>query len=374
VVSKAGVFGLFLVGMQLVASLGDVESIMVAIGWLGLIMALVGAIMAALSEDVKYLLAYSSIGQLGYVVTTFALSSHLGWVASLYLAANHFLYKGLIFLAIAGVIYRIKTRQLHQMGGLIKNMPISFVSVLIGIITISGVPPLMGFGGKWLLYNALLEKGWNLQAGLAFFASAIAFLYLFKLIHTVFLGQRKSAHADVKEAPLILLIPQVVLMLAILAFSMSPAWIIQPISDAVAVYIPSTLSWEGNALFAGNGNWNGFMVMNIVGGLFVFITLWLWLVMRPVKRQKVKQFNIVFAAERPFTPETTHYAYNFYGFYDKALGFLIRPDATGFWNGVAEWGHTIGASLRRFYTGNGQTYAALILFYIGVFYLAARSM
>ena len=374
VVSKAGVFGLFVVGSQLGAHLSNSDTLLTVVGWIGLVMALAGAIIAALSEDVKRLLAYSSIGQLGYVITSFAVASHTGWVTGLYLATNHLLYKGLIFLAIAGVLYRVKTRYMYQMGGLIKNMPISFVSVLIGIIAISGVPPLLGFGGKWLLYNALLEKGWYLQAGLAFFASAVAFLYLFRLIHTVFLGQRKSAHADIKEAPLSLLIPQLALMGIIMAFSMFPSLLIQPLSDAVAPYFVSTFSWEGNQLHTANGYWNGFLVMNIVGALFVVPALFLWLVSRTIKVQKVKQFNIVFSAEKPFTPATTHYAYNFFNFYDKALGFLIKPDATGFWNGVAEWGHTVGASLRRFYTGNGQTYAALILFYIGVLYLSVRSL
>ena len=374
VVSKAGVFGLFIVGSQLSAQLNDIETILTIIGWIGLIMAVAGAMMAAMSEDVKRLLAYSSIGQLGYIVTTFAIANHTGWVAGLYLAVSHVLYKGLVFLAIAGVIYRVKTHYMYKMGGLIKNMPISFISVLIGIITISGVPPLLGFGGKWLLYNALLERGWYLQAGLAFAASAIAFLYLFRLIHTVFLGQRKSDHADIKEAPLVLLIPQISLMVIIMAFSMFPSILIQPLSEVVAPYFASTFSWDGNLLSTSNGYWNGFLIMNIVGVLFMVPAIFLWLVSRTVKVQKVKQFNIVFAAEKPFTPATTHYAYSFYTFYDKALGFLIKPDATGFWNGVAEWGHTIGASLRRIYTGNGQTYAALILFYIGVLYLAVRTL
>ncbi|MBE9548180.1 MAG: proton-conducting membrane transporter [Proteobacteria bacterium] len=374
VVSKAGVFGLFVVGTQMTAQLNDMDTILTVVGWVGLIMALAGAIMAAMSEDIKHLLAYSSIGQLGYIVTTFAIANHTGWVAAMYLAVNHLLYKGLIFLAIAGVLYRVKTRYMYQMGGLIKNMPISFISVLIGIITISGVPPLLGFGGKWLLYNALLERGWYLQAGLAFFASAVAFLYLFKLIHTIFLGQRKSEHEHVKEAPLALLIPQITFMVLIMAFSMFPNILIQPLSDAVAPFMASTFTWEGYLLITENGYWNGFLVMNIVGVLFMAPAILLWLVSKKMKVQKVKQFNIVFAAERPFTPATTHYAYNFYAFYDKAIGFLTRPDATRFWNGVSEWGHTVGASLRRFYTGNGQTYAGLILFYIGVMYLAVRTL
>jgi len=159
-----------------------------------------------------------------------------------------------------------------------------------------------------------------------------------------------------------------------MAFSMFPSILIQPLSDAVAPYIASTFVWDGNLLTTQNGYWNGFLVMNIVGALFMVPMIFLWLVSKTVKVQKVKQFNIVFSAEKPFTPATTHYAYSFYTFYDKALGFLTRPNATGFWNGVAEWSHTVGASLRRIYTGNGQTYAAMILFYVGVLYLSVRAL
>lgn len=368
VVSKVGIFGLLMTAAHLGNALHGAEWVAYALGWLGLITALLGALMAAFQEDVKKLLAYSSIGQMGYIITCIALMSHLGWVTALYLSVNHLLYKGLIFLAIAGVIYRTNTRLMYKMGGLIKNMPVSFLSVMIGIIAISGVPPLLGFGGKWMLYNALLEKGWYFQAGLAFFASAIAFLYLFRLIQTVFLGQRKTHFKAVKEAPIMLLMPQMILMVLIMIFSINAKWLIEPLSDAVATYYPSTLTWTGTFLQTSQGYWDGYLVMTIVGGVFMVPLVILLLVSATMKIQKVKQFNIVYAAERPDRPETTHYAYHFYSFYEKALGFLVRPRATQFWHGVVEWSHAAGAVCRILYTGNGQTYAALILLYFVILY------
>lgn len=372
IVSKAGVFGLFLIGSLLIKQFNNLESLMFLLGWFGLVMAFAGSLMAVFQEDVKRLLAYSSIGQIGYIITGFSLASHTGWVAAIYLTVNHVLYKGLIFLAIAGIILRLNTRLMYKMGGLIKNMPISFISVLIGIITISGVPPLLGFGGKWLIYNALLEKGWLLQAGLAFFASAIAFLYLFRLIHTIFLGQRKSEHAAIKEAPISLLIPQIILITIIMIFSMFPQVLVQPISEAVSPVIASTFVWTGSLLETGQGYWNGYLIMNIITGVFLLPLFLLWMFSRGVKLQKVKQFNIVFAAERPESPESTHFAFDFYSFYRKALGFLIKPKAIQFWNSSAEWSHTFGSALRRIYTGNGQTYIAIILMYLGILYLTVR--
>ena len=102
------------------------------------------------------------------------------------LSAQYFLFKTLLFLAIGGVVWRVKTHNMYEMGGLIKRMPWSFIAVLIGIITLAGIPPLSGYAGKWLFYNAVITKGWYFQGAIVFFAGTIAFLYCFKLIYSVF--------------------------------------------------------------------------------------------------------------------------------------------------------------------------------------------
>ncbi len=212
VVSKAGVFGLVLIAAQLGIRSDIGLDPAYVVGWIGILTATFGALMAVFQEDIKKLVAYSSMGQLGYIVTGIALMSHLGWVSALYMTVNHFLFKGILFLSIAGIVLRTNERMMYRMGGLIKNMPFTFVFTMIAIIAMSGVPPLTGFGGKWMLFNALMEKGWYWIAALAFFSSAVAFLYMFRLLQTVFLGQRKLEHAKLREAPAILLAPQVVMI------------------------------------------------------------------------------------------------------------------------------------------------------------------
>ncbi len=372
VLSKAGVFGLLLVLVMISGYVTANSFSMIALGWIGVLTAFFGALMAVFQEDVKKLLAYSSMSQLGYIVLGFSLMSHLGWVSALYLTLNHMLFKGLIFIAIAAVILRTKTRMMYEMGGLIKKMPIAFISVLIGIITVSGVPPLSGFGSKWFIYTSLLEQGRYLQTGLAFFSSAIAFLYLYRLIHTVFLGQAKPEHREVKEAPIWLIIPQAIFMMAIMAISFLPNLITKPLSAAVDfVFLrPDWMSWDGYNIVLDSplikGNWNGNLVMLVTMGVFIFPLIWLLLVNARV--QKVKQFNIVFAAERPFKPGTTHYAYNMFAPYQKALGFLVKPRATAFYEGLGEWTRALSATISRLYTGNGQTYMLHIFLYIVVMY------
>jgi formate hydrogenlyase subunit 3/multisubunit Na+/H+ antiporter MnhD subunit len=372
-VSKAGVFGIILLLVMIGAPVlggaagGTGVGLNAILGWVGALTALFGALLAAFQEDVKRLLAYSSVSQVGYMVLGLSLATHLGWVAGIYLAVLHFVFKGILFIAMTGVINRSGTRYMYEMGGLIKRMPLTFIAVLMSIIAVSGVPPLAGFGGKWLIYGALMESGWWVQTGVAFFASTIAFLYLYRMIQTVFLGQLKDNLREVKEAPLPILIPMVILMGALMAMSMYPNLILKPIMGAIEPYLASTVQWDNYTVITALGYWNGNLVMYVTMGVFIVPLAWLIIVMR--RPQKVKQFNIVYAAERPSRPETTHFAHNFFAPYRKALGFLAAPAVSRAWRYVSEGVLAIGGTIRQLYTGNGQTYALHILLLTVVLYL-----
>jgi formate hydrogenlyase subunit 3/multisubunit Na+/H+ antiporter MnhD subunit len=370
VLSKAGIYLLFLgAGTFAIPLLGTVH-LNVLLGWVGIATAIVGAMMALFQEDIKYTLAWSSMSQIGYMVLAFALMSHLGWVTALYLAINHLLFKGMLFLAVAGVVARTGTRLMYQMGGLIKRMPFSFVSVLIAIIALSGVPPLSGFGGKWLLYTALLEEGWYLQAAFALFSSALAFLYLFRLIHVIFLGQRKGHHDALREAPVGVLVPQFIFVIGIMVISMYPNLLIQPLQRVIEPFFTGTIRWEGYTVISSLGYWNGNAVMYVTMGVFIGPLLWLLAVKG--RTYRVEQFNIVYAAEHPHTPESTHYGYNFFGHYQKAFGRLLDPWTERFWGSVTASGETLSQTLRSWNTGNPQTYAFQIMLYLLLIYLFAQ--
>ncbi len=367
VLSKAGILGLVVLFGRAGSGFLGAGVVYTALGWIGALTAFFATLYAVFQEDAKRLLAWSSVGQVGYILLALAAMNHIGWVAALYHTVNHLLFKGLLFLAVAGVIHRTGTRKMYEMGGLIKRMPLSFISVMIGIIALSGVPPLTGFGGKWLLYNALIERGWYLQTALAFLGGTVAFLYCFRLIHAIFLGQPKTRFRDVKKAPGFLLLPQYILIAAIMILSATPGFFIRYISGVIAPVFPANLAWNGMTAAGPLGYWNPTVVMITVGGVFAAMLIILLLISpRP---QKVKQFNIVYAAERPHTPETTHYAYRFFTPYERAAGPLLRPLVRSFWNGVGEWTDTIAGALRQIYTGNAQTYALYIFIFGALLYL-----
>lgn len=365
---KAGLFGLFVLLMAMGSQqLYGVELTHLLL-WIGALSALIGNLMAAFQEDAKRLLAYSSIGQMGYALFGLAMMNHLGWLMALMFVINHFIYKSMLFLSVGGVAKRTGTRDMYRMGGLITLMPLSFIAVLIGIIAMSGVPPLSGFGGRWIFYNAILTADYRLPMILIFISGPIAFLYLFRLIHTIFLGQLKDEHRRLKEAPFWLVLPQMIFVAFLLVFALVPGLALRRVDAYISQFHPEgALGWEGLTITSAFGYWSPISIMIVVG--VIFASLFAWLVFVNRKAQKVKQFNIVFAGERPFRPETTHFAWNFFAPYRKALGFMTEPLVERFWAAVVDLLHACAELFRRLYTGNGQTYAIQLLAFVVVVYL-----
>ncbi|MBP1870331.1 formate hydrogenlyase subunit 3/multisubunit Na+/H+ antiporter MnhD subunit [Ensifer adhaerens] len=351
VISKVAVFGLFMVTYLAIRSEVGLEMAHV-MGWIGLLTTIAGAVMALQQSDIKRMLGYSSMSQIGYIITAIALMSHLGWVTAFYLVANHLMVKGILFLAAAGVILATGTRLLDQTGGLAGKMPLTFAAVVIALISMSGLPPLAGFGGKWLLLSAMMDRGWYGLAIVGVLATFIGFLYMFRLAYSIFLGPRKPAFEEVREAPWPLLVPQFVLILSIFVLSFFPKLLMDPVSAAIDPYFASTLVWQGMSLETIYGYWNPIPVMAFsVAAAAVLLAL----------------FLLIYRAGwgRSIPVSTAH----FYGFYRLVFAPLVTPVANFVWDGVCSLTVGLAGLVRRVYTGNGQTYALQVLCYVIALYL-----
>ena len=308
---KAGLFGLWLLlthmGHQ---SLYGVDLTHVLV-WIGALSAFIGAVLAVFQEDAKRLLAYSSISQMGYALFGLGLMTHLGWLLALMFVINHYVYKSMLFLAVGGVYKRTHTKLMYKMGGLITLMPFTFVSVLVGIIAMSGVPPLSGFGGRWIFYQAILDGGQKLPLILIFMAGPVGFLYLFRLIHTVFLGQLHDEHRKLKEAPFWLVVPQMLYVAFLIAFAILPGMALQKVDGYLdTVFGDRPLVWTGRVITSAYGYWNPVAIMIVVAVMFVAV--FAILIGMNHNAQWVKQFNIVYrrraaatSRRRPTSPGTS---------------------------------------------------------------------
>ena len=186
------------------------------------------------------------------------------------------------------------------------------------------------------------------------------------------MSQPKPRFRDIREAPLWILLPQYVLIMLIMGVSFFPGRLIKPISSAVSQVFAPTLSWEGGTAISSLGYWNGTLIMLVV--MVVFALVLVYLMLFGPRPQKVGQFNIVYAAERPERPETTHYAYRFFRPYERAMAPILKPLVRRFWGGVGEWSTAAAEAMRQIYTGNAQTYAIFIFIFALLLYLVKKGV
>jgi NADH-quinone oxidoreductase subunit L len=219
---KAGVYLLarfiliFSVAPILIAALGT-QFWFATVSWIGVLTAIVGATLALTTTDIKGVLAYSTVSQIGFMMAGLGAAvegaSSVGWFASLFHMVSHAFFEGLGFLLAGGIIHAIGTRDMRLMGGLRKAMPISFILMAIMIITTSGLPPFAAFFSKGLIITSITDTGNVIQTILLYATTAITFAYVVRMFSLAFMG-KKSEHLEklhVHEAPKVMLIPAAIL-------------------------------------------------------------------------------------------------------------------------------------------------------------------
>jgi len=203
------IFGIF--GVEFSFEHMPLQIILVVLGLSGIFVASVAAIY---QNNLKRLLAYSSVAQIGYIILGLSFANVTGLTATLLHLLNHGLMKGALFLSMAAVAYRLGNTQLDQMHGLASKMPWTMAAMLIGALSLIGVPLTVGFVSKWYLVVGALENDWWAVAAMVLLGSLLAVIYVWKIVETVYFKAPGAAVADVREAPAMLLIPTWILVLA----------------------------------------------------------------------------------------------------------------------------------------------------------------
>ena len=187
---------------------------------LALLAMFVASTVAIFQNDIKRMLAYSSIAQIGYIILGISFATETGLTAGILHIFNHALMKGGLFLALGCVFLRLGSVKLEDMKGIGRTMPITMAAFVVGGISLIGLPPTAGFISKWYLVLAALEKNWWPVAILIVLSSLLAVIYVWRVIEVAyFQAPPKRAQGDeVGEAPLSMLIPLWVLIGANLYF------------------------------------------------------------------------------------------------------------------------------------------------------------
>jgi multicomponent Na+:H+ antiporter subunit A len=218
---------------------------------LGCATILVGALFALVQTDLKRLLAYSTISQLGYIITGLGLGTNLGLAAGLFYCLSHGLFKGTLFLCAGSVQHATGTRDMRNLGGLAARMPHTARIWLIATAAIVGVPLTNGFVAKWLLLDAALEANQGIVVLVAWVVSIFTAFYMLKATVSTFYGDTPGwlKQREVHEAEPTMLAGMSILAALCVLFGLAPQllmqWVVAPAVKGLGFDWEVTLSWLG---------------------------------------------------------------------------------------------------------------------------------
>jgi formate hydrogenlyase subunit 3/multisubunit Na+/H+ antiporter MnhD subunit len=257
---------------------------------IGSVTVLGAVLMALVQHDLKRLLSYHAVSQVGYMVLGIGTGTVIGLAGGLFHMLNNAIYKSALFL-VAGVVEKeTGTTDLDRLGGLARLMPVTFIACTVAALSISGIPPLNGFASKWMIYQGVISSGegggmsWIIWLAVAMLGSALTLASFVKVLHATFLCKPSPEiqRARIRDGSPSMLLPLVVLavtcvVFGVFAFQLPLQWLIFPALPADQLSGVTGVWWSGLAtvLIAGA----------IVIGLLVY-----WLTMRGGKLRRVSTY------------------------------------------------------------------------------------
>jgi NADH-quinone oxidoreductase subunit L len=207
-------------GVFLVARLFPVYAIgapdaLTVVAWVGGISSLFAAIIATTQTDIKRVLAYSTMSQIGYMMLALGVSGYgghdgLGFMAGNFHLFTHAMFKSLLFLGAGAIIHAVHSNDMRDMGGLRKYLPITHATFLIACITIAGIPPFSGFFSK----DEIMVAAWHhnkILFSIEYLVAGLTAFYMFRLYYSIFWGKETHYHHTPHEAPYVMTIPLMIL-------------------------------------------------------------------------------------------------------------------------------------------------------------------
>jgi multicomponent Na+:H+ antiporter subunit D len=196
-----------------------------------------GSLVAVYQQNVKRLFAYSSVAQIGYMILGISFATQTGLTAAILHLFNHAMMKGSLFLALGALFYRTGSVNIDDFRGLGKTMPWTMMAIVIGGLSLIGVPLTVGFVSKWYLVLAALEQGLWPVAMLVLAGSLLAVMYVWKLVEAAYFQKPVGDAVSIREAPLSLLIPVWILIVANVYFGIDTSLTVGVAETAAATLL-----------------------------------------------------------------------------------------------------------------------------------------
>jgi NADH-quinone oxidoreductase subunit L len=317
--------------------------VLAAVGWIGAFTALLAAVLACVQSDIKRVLAYSTVSQLGYMMA--AIGAGFAGAGFLHLL-THGVFKALLFLAAGAVIHAVGSNDIHAMGGLARRMPQTFAVFLIGTLSLAGIPLFAGFLSKEEILGATWVGGLTVPFGMLVLAAFLTAFYMFRVVFIAFLGAPAAAHGGhghggghAHDAPAVMTAPLWILSGLAMAIGIGfTIWHLEPEFEAPAWLMPLAVV----VALAGIGfAWLVYGLRTIAADRLYARLAWLGEA----------------ASERFWLDDLFALIYR-RGILEasRAVGWVDRYLVDGVLNVLSAWTLTAGDRLRRIQSGQAQDY------------------
>ncbi len=234
-----GAYGLLRLWLELLT--GSYEQYSLYINMWGLATMIYGGAMALMQDDIKKVLAYSSISQMGYILFGIGSESVLGVTGATLMYVTHGLGKAILFMMAGSIILQTGTRSMSKLGGLAGKMPYTAVLAMIGALTIIGIPPTSGFMGEWILFNGVLQTAAadmdplrTTMFGFGILATVLSSAYILWMFKRIFFGKTPEELAHVKDSNRYITATMGVLAALTLIVGVYPDLFLAPIEDHIS--------------------------------------------------------------------------------------------------------------------------------------------
>lgn len=241
----------------------------------GAITLIVASIFGLLESETKRLITYCHISALGGVFMVLGFGSYLGMVAGLFAIIPHVFFCGLLFFVSGAVIYRIGSTSMDDMGGLHSYMPITAICGSIGILAWAGFPFLGYFTALWLTIHAALELNAPFFIVATFVGSVLKSVAILRMFHAIFLGKARSYKGEVEEAPVLMLLPMVLLSILLFIVGIFPQLIFKSLISPALYQLGFNVEFisEVGDLVIASGSWSPTITTTILAYLCIMMAV-----------------------------------------------------------------------------------------------------
>jgi len=253
-------------------------------------------------------------------------------------------------------------------------MPFTFFASLISIIALAGIPPLGGFVGKWMLYESLINNGNFLMVIMIFLSSTAAFLYCYKFLFGLFLGQQEPEFDHVKEASPFMIVPMILLSLFLMVTGAYPGIVLKYIAEGMTNLGFHDVNWQMSVL---TNAWGDSVNLQHIylSVVVVFVAFLIFITWRGYKHStKISTKDISVSGEMIKPEDNMTYAVDFYKPFERVLNPILKWKINKYYEEFGKGIEALFDFMRRIYTGNGQTYALYVIAFLVILLIFSKSI